>query len=136
MSQNILKCKHFTPSHHHFDNYANYRPKLISKTLLVAFLINSTLLKIAILPHDLFPGLRKLNQSNNTYFDTSKCCLLNGNTFTTYIFDIFSADKTFGSCLMSVIMTIDLFEGLVFSDTPQEMWIYIMYKSEVSFSYY
>ena len=86
-------------------------------TKYLKFLLNSRLLKFVILPKGLSPGPRKFTKLTKPPLALP---LMQGHAVAIYIYDIISVDDTFESCLLTVIKTIKLFQGLGFVIHPEK----------------
>ena len=86
-------------------------------TKYLKFLLNYRLLKFFVLPNDLSPGPRKFTKLTKQPLALLR---IQEHTVGIYIDDILSVDDTFESCLLTVIKTIKLFQGLGFVIHPEK----------------
>ena len=86
-------------------------------TKYLKFLLNSRLLKFVVLPNGLSPGSRKFTKLTKPPLALPR---IQGHTVAIDIDDIVSVDDTFESCLLTVIKTIKLFQGLGFVIHPEK----------------
>ena len=86
-------------------------------TKYLKFLLNSRLLKFVVLPNGLSPGSRKFTKLTKPSLALPR---IQGHTVAIDIDDIVSVDDTFESCLLTVIKTIKLFQGLGFVIHPEK----------------
>ena len=87
-------------------------------TKYLKFLLNSRLLKFVVLPNGLSPGPRKFTKLTKPPL---ALLLIEGNIVVIYINDIISVDDTFEGCLLIVMKTITLFQGLGFAIHPDKI---------------
>ena len=86
-------------------------------TKYLKFLLDSRLLKFVVLPNGLSPGSRKFTKLTKPPLALPR---IQGHTVAIDIDDIVSVDDTFESCLLTVIKTIKLFQGLGFVIHPEK----------------
>ena len=86
-------------------------------TKYLKFWLNYRLLKFVVLQNDLSPGPRKFTKLTKQPLALLR---IQEHTVGIYIDDILSVDDTFESCLLTVIKTIKLFQGLGFVIHPEK----------------